>query len=216
VVLVRHPGTTPAAFAAKGLADLELQARHYSAAVAYYDAAVVLATRLGVPPPAPSQRIKAHLYAGRYRVLLGAGLVLIAATMLFLWRAPRDIAWRAQARAALLLALGLLPVFALLGGLAAYLASHQGEERPLNISGREPLFVAASYGLTVAATFLTGVIYPGFVSPKRTRPLFWSALALSLLAASYCIFYAFDLVYYLESLIYTVDPQTGLPKLPGL
>ncbi|MCW5830632.1 MAG: tetratricopeptide repeat protein [Deltaproteobacteria bacterium] len=217
MVFDRYPGTLSAAFALKGLGDLEFTRNRYSQSAAYYDAATALGEKLGVPPPSPAQRVKAHLYVARYQALLGSFLLLALSAITLVWLAPAPAPWKELARSAGSTALWLLPLFAILFGVTAWLTFGTGDvESMVNISGREPRLVIASYLMTAIGVFIGNWIWPGAAAKPCGKAVFWPSFILFLVAGAYCLFYWLDLVFYLEAVLLDTDPKTGMPILPFL
>ncbi len=230
LVYERYPGTLSSAFALKGLGDLEFVDKRYSASAAYYDAATALAVDLGMPPPSPGQRIKAHLYESRYRVLLVSFVIGALALIALVPLVPPRPDWKPLLKSWLGVSLALLPLFAILAGAAGYLAfkdsghdiaawmepGDHANALPDNISGREPRFIAACYLLASLSVLIAVVAWSGAASKPRGRLLFWTSFPVLVVVLNYGLFYWMDLVFYLEAIFLKTDPKTGLPILPWL
>lgn len=207
-VIRSYPGTQSAAFAYKGLGDLEFLEGKYALSTTYYDAATAVAEDLGMPPPSPLQRRKAHLYVARYRVLLGVLTLMAVCGMGLIYLAPtRRPEFGALVRSWVTSSLQLLPLFGILYGIAWYLVSDSDPSSALNIIGHEPLFVAMIYALVCAALLAGMVVLPGAEHRPGGKAIFWTAFPLLLLGANFCLYYWLDLTMYLEYSLLGMKPN---------
>lgn len=207
-VIETYPNTQSAAFAYKGLGDLEFLEGKYAVSTTYYDAATALAEDLGLPPPSPLQRRKAHLYVARYQTLLGVFSLMAVCAMGLIYLAPARRPGCGQlVRSWGVSSLQLLPLFGILYGIAFYLVQDSNPSRALNIIGHEPTFVAMIYLLVVIALFIGLVILPGAQEKRGGRAIFWTAFPLLLLGANFCIYYWLDLTMYLEYSLLGMKPN---------
>lgn len=207
-VIRSYPGTQSAAFAYKGLGDLEFIEGKYALSTTYYDASTAVAEQLGMPPPSPLQRRKAHLYVARYQALLGVLALMAVCGMGLVYLAPvRRPEFGKLVRSWGVSALQLLPLFAILYGIAWYLVEDSNPARALNIIGHEPLFVAMIYVLICAALFVGMVVLPGAEHRRGGKAIFWTAFPLLLLGANFCLYYWLDLTMYLEYSLLGMKPN---------
>ena len=207
-VIRSYPGTQSAAFAYKGLGDLEFLEGKYALSTTYYDAATAVAEQLGMPPPSPLQRRKAHLYVARYQVLLGVLSVMAICGMGLIYLAPaRRPEFGSLVRSWGTSSLQLLPLFGILYGIAYYLVSDSDPSSALNIIGHEPLFVAMVYVLVCASLFVGMVVLLGAEHRPGGKAIFWTAFPLLLLGANFCLYYWLDLTMYLEYSLLGMKPN---------
>ncbi|MEW6777958.1 MAG: tetratricopeptide repeat protein [Bdellovibrionota bacterium] len=206
-IIKRYPSTLSAAFAYKGLGDLEFIVKDYAMSVAYYDEATELAQKLGLEKPSPLQQKKARLYLQRHRALLGTFAVLALCGMGFLYVLPvrRPEALGAVLRSWAGASLAVLPLFAILFGVAWYLVS-QARKDAINISGHEQWLVAAVYGYACVALLIGMFVQPGAKEKRAGKTVFWLSYSAALVAGLYCVFYAVDLLFYLEVALLGLEP----------